>query len=207
MLYIPDGLWQQMLHELSRHDPRVERVAYLDGARLGWPESTEDDGHRLVSAVASVATTVSIPDAELDPRWFNVSPDAMRAAAHHLREHRLTRLAQVHTHGDTWVGHSDADDHEAYSQRVGSLSIVLSCHGRLQHELDGAGVHVRDRTSWRQLSSREIAEAIRFVPTLVDLREMSCLDLAIDTPETLAGSSDQPHARRLARWWSKFRRT
>lgn len=193
-----------MLKELARERPGVERVAYLDGVRLGTADSASEDGLELVHETPAVVTTVTIPDAVLHPGWFRVPAESMRAAGKHLRDLRLMRLAQVHTHGGSWVGHSGTDDDDSYSQRVGAVSIVLPQHANDQQQLDGAGIHVRDRDAWRQLAQAEVARAIQFIPELIDLREDTCLDWATGTPVTPAALFDQQLRRWPARWWSKF---
>jgi hypothetical protein len=204
MLYIPEGLWRQMLAELGRHHGSVERVAYLDGFRLGAIDAAQDDGAAAIRDTAAVVTTITIPPAELHPGWFRVAADDMRAAGRHLRTLRMTRLAQVHTHGTVYVDHSPTDDTDTYSQRVGAVSIVLPNHGADQQHLRGAGIHVRDRARWRRLSGDD--EIVIFVPDLIDLREASCLDSATDKPATLAVSSSQPGRPPRVQWWSRFRR-
>ncbi len=204
MLYIPDPLWRQMLAQLARHHHSLERVAYLDGFRLGAIDAAQDDGAVAVRQTAVVVTTITIPNAELHPGWFRVAADDMRAAGRHLRTLGMTRLAQVHTHGTHYVDHSPTDDSETYSQRVGAVSIVLPNHGADQQHLRGAGIHVRDRTGWRRLSPED--DIVTFVPDLIDLREAACLDSATDTPATPAASSAQPPRPSRGRWWSRFRR-
>ena len=204
MLYIPEGLWRHLLAQLARHDHGVERVAYLDGFRLGAVDLDQDDGVAAVHQTTAVVTTITIPRAELHPGWFAVTADDMRAAGRHLRTLRMTRLAQVHTHGTDYVDHSPTDDADTYSQRVGAVSIVLPNHAADQQHLRGAGIHVRDRTRWRRLSNTD--DIVLFVPDLIDFREASCLDSATDTPATPAAPSSPLRPPSRVRWWSRFRR-
>ena len=115
---IPEAVWQAVLDLFQRHEPSVERVAYLDGFRIdeaGYPDSAP--GEQIF-----VATTVVVPDAVLSPRNYSVSARAISDAGVHLRTGRMTRVAQVHSHGNDWVEHSRTDDECAYSQRPGAIS-------------------------------------------------------------------------------------
>lgn len=180
--------------ELARHGATVERVAYLDGVRLNSPDTTR-----------MVATTLTIPRATLTPRWFGVAAEDMSAAGQHFVPHRLARLAQVHTHGNDWVGHSPTDDDMAYSQRIGSISIVLPFHGLRGHRLDGAGVHLRTADGWQHLSPGDVAELIQFIPSFIDLRESTCLESETAMPARLEDASNEPTMLRRPRWWSRSR--
>lgn len=195
MLIIPDAVWVQMLVEFARHENSVERVAYLDGIRT----------HDASGQARAVVTTLTIPRATLTSGWYRVDGVDMANAGQHFRVHGLWRLAQVHTHGDTNVGHSSFDNREAYSQRVGSISIVLPNHARLHQSLDGAGVHVRDPEGWRQLTVAEAQSFVQFVPSTIDLRDQSCLISPLNSPaatrETQAAVSD-PSPKRRQRPWS-----
>src|SRR5438105_998999 len=109
MITIPDCMWELLLDEFAVEARQVEQVGYFDGVPFD---------------VGGVVTTVTIPDADLRPRFFDVSPSAMSQAGKHFRAFRLVRLAQVHTHPEAWTGHSPHDDQRAYSQLEGALSIV-----------------------------------------------------------------------------------
>lgn len=159
MITIPDWIWLTMLDEFSRISGDVERVAFLDGVHLGS---------------GGVVTTLTIPDAELRPRYYNIPAEAMSQAGKHFRAYDLVRLAQVHTHPDDWTDHSPIDDRRAYSQRTGAISIVLPFHGSTQPGLsDGVGVLVREEDGWRKLESEEISERVRIVPAMLDFRKIS----------------------------------
>jgi hypothetical protein len=155
MIVIPSSAWRRLIGEFLKTGPALERVGYFDGVR------NKDIG---------VVTTVVIPEAELHPRYYRVSADAMSAAGQHLRRYDLVRLAQVHTHGGVWTGHSKRDDERAYSQRPGALSIVLPDHGLCCPGLGDAGVHLRERGGWRELAPDEVLERIRLVPDFLDFR-------------------------------------
>lgn len=197
MLIVPEAIWAQMLDELARHRPGVERVAYLDGYRLG--SSRDLDGFEQVATSTAVVTTIALPDAELHPGYFRVSAAAMSKVGAHLRRERMARLAQVHTHGDDWLDHSPIDDEDAYSQRIGSLSLVLPKHAVLRPTLHAAGIHVRERSGWRRLTSAEITESIHIVPSIYDFRERPCLNFPIDTLATQAERSGR-HPTPWRKW-------
>jgi hypothetical protein len=169
VILIPDGLWASLLDEFARVPPTVERVAFLDGVREG--------------DVAFV-TTITIPDADLHPGFYDVSAEAMSQAGRHLREHGLARIAQVHTHGGSGCRHSGRDDDKAYSQRVGSVSIVLPHHAARRPGPTEGLVHVRFPDGWVPITPAETVTSIRIIPSLLDFRSPEWIASPIVTKET-----------------------
>lgn len=166
---IPRHFWLALISEFAKHGSAVERVAYFDGYltdMAGYPDATP---------VAVVAALV-LPDARLAPGNYEVSATAMSQAGSHLRARRMTRLAQIHTHGNDWVDHSHTDDAHAYSQRIGSLSIVMPRHAITNPTLDECGVHVRTAVGWQRLTSAETQSYVRIEPSLYDYRNPACLE-------------------------------
>ncbi len=155
MIVVTETLWERMLVEFYRLGPSKERVAYLDGVPMQG---------------GGVVTTLTLPDAVLEPRRYRISADAMSEAGGHLRAHRLRRLAQVHTHGRRGVDHSHDDDRRAYSQKDGAVSIVLPYHAKRKPEIADAGVHVREPAGWRRLEPSAVADYLRVVPGFLDFR-------------------------------------
>lgn len=155
MIVVPELLWERMLAEFRRERPSVERVAYLDGV------PTQPGG---------VVTTLTLPNAILEPRHYWVSAEAMSEAGQHLRAHGLRRLGQVHTHGGRRVDHSYEDDRRAYSQQDGAVSIVLPHHGKHLPAVVDAGVHLREPDGWRRLEPCEVPDYLRVVPGFLDFR-------------------------------------
>jgi hypothetical protein len=155
MIVLSELIWETLLDELRWPRSGVERVAYIDGVAC-------DD--------LKIATTVTLPDAAMHPTHFTVSGNGMSEAGQHFRPYGMERLAQVHTHPGRDVRHSPFDDENAYSQMDGAISIVLPHHARRRPELYECGVHVRDDTGWRRLDVREINDAIRILPGLLDFR-------------------------------------
>jgi hypothetical protein len=186
VILIPETVWSTLLDEFARAAPNVERVAFLDG---------------VVAADIGVVTTVTIPDADLDPGSYDVSVDAMSEAGQHLRRHHLARLAQVHTHGGTSVRHSEKDDRRAYSQRIGAVSIVIPRHALDRPSALECGVHVRTTDGWRPLRHDQAASLIRLVPSALDFRRPTCLVSLIATKERSAAGL-LGSARRAGRWLS-----
>jgi len=180
MITIPETLWNRMLDEFQQERREVEQVAYLDGIVFEDAEKT-----------VGVATTLTIPDAALEPGRFQVSAGAMSQAGKHFRSCGMQRLAQVHTHPTDWVGHSGWDDQWAYSQAIGALSIVLPHLARTRLNLAHAGVHLRTREGWRQLSEAEKSRRLRIVPGYLDFRKQS------HERENIVPS-------RRKRWWHSF---
>lgn len=162
-LRIPEAIWCATLDLFAAHPPGVERVAYLDGFRIdesGYPDLAPD-------TLALVATTVVVPDAVLSPRNYVVPAEAVSAAGRHLRIERMTRVAQVHTHGNNWVEHSPTDDDRAYSQRPGALSIVLPFHATTRPEIGECGVHIRTSAGWQRVRADCV---IKIIPSVLDHR-------------------------------------
>jgi len=151
MITIPTCHWRAMMRRFAAATKRVEQVGYFDGYELG------DHG---------IVTTITIPEARLERGYFEVSPEAMSAAGKHLRQLGQVRLAQVHTHPGTWVDHSEHDDERAYSQRAGSLSIVLPNYARGGVFLEDCGIHVREEDDWRMLSPEEYESYLQILPAM-----------------------------------------
>lgn len=160
MITIPDNLWDEMLDVFEQIPPGLERVVYFDGIRYTGPDGSD----------YGVITTVVVPHATLRPRNYEISAEAMAEAGKHLHPNGLSRLLQVHTHGNDWVDHSGTDDALAFTRRTGALSIVLPHHARRRPgPLDG-GVHVRRRDGWHRVQSDDAAALVRLVPGVRDLR-------------------------------------
>lgn len=160
MLSIPEALWAEMLDRFAESPCGVERVAYLDGIR--WTDASG----RTHGAV----TTVVLPDALLTPGNYRVPAEAMARAGRHMIDLGLTRLAQVHTHGNGWTDHSLVDDRMAYTRREGGLSIVLPFHARRRPVPAEGGVHVREESGWRRVGRGEADGLLRLVPSTMDFR-------------------------------------
>ena len=160
---VPEALWQTVLDLFERHEPGVERVAYLDGFRIdeaGYPDPTPEDQ-------VFVASTVVVPDAVLSPGSYSVPARAISDAGVHLRTGRMTRVAQVHSHGNDWVEHSRTDDERAYSLRPGSISIVVPFHGTGRPPLASCGVHLRTDAGWRRVRPDAV---VTIIPSVLDHR-------------------------------------
>lgn len=200
MLSIPDALWTALLDAFATATPGHERVAYLDGVRYRGPDGL----------VHGVAMTVTVPDAITTPGNYTVSAKAMAQAGEHLHVLGMVRLAQVHTHGDDWVGHSCRDDRRAYSQLDGALSLVLPRHATHHPAPTEAGVHLREPTGWRQVTDEEADSLLRLVPSIIDHRSHTWNASPTGTKATSPGDSNR--SRRFGRWqwpwsWPRRRRT
>lgn len=172
LILVPAAVWSTMLYEFSRQEGGVERVAYLDGFtvdRTGFPPAA------LPGSRVAVVSSPVLPDATLTPGNYQVSAAAMSQAGSHLRPFGMTRLIQVHTHGSDWTDHSDTDDSRAYSQRLGSLSIVLPRHGRDSPNLSDCGVHLRVEAGWRRIPQQQLDTYVRLLPSVYDFRDTTCL--------------------------------
>ncbi len=160
---IPEAVWQTVLDVFQRHEPGVERIAYLDGFRVdetGYPDSS-------AYGQIFVATTVVVPDAVLSPRNYSVPAHAISDAGRHLRTDRMTRVAQVHSHGNDWVEHSRTDDEHAYSQRAGAISVVVPFHGARRPAVASCGVHLRTEAGWQRVPPDAV---VKIIPSVLDHR-------------------------------------
>lgn len=160
VITIPDSLWNEMLDVFEQIPRGVERVAYFDGIRY-----TGADG-----ASHGVTTTLVVPHATLRPRNYDISAEAMAEAGAHLHPNGLSRLLQVHTHGNDWVDHSRTDDTLAFTRRTGAVSIVLPHHAHHRPIPLEGGVHVRRRDGWQRAHGDDAAALVRLVPGMRDLR-------------------------------------
>src|SRR5439155_13071498 len=82
MIVMSELIWEVLLDEFRWPRSAVERVAYIDG--VGCDE-------------VKIATTLTLPDANMHPTYFTVSGEAMSEAGQHFRRYGMERLAQVHT--------------------------------------------------------------------------------------------------------------
>jgi hypothetical protein len=193
VLSIPEPVWNTLLNAFAAAPAGHERVAYLDGVRY----------RDRTGAVHGVATTVTVPDAVTSAGNYAVSAAAMAQAGEHFEILGLVRLAQVHTHGDHWVGHSTVDDRRAYSQRDGALSLVLPHHAAGRPGPWQAGIHIREPTGWRWIAADEIDNVVRLVPGLIDQRSTSWSASPTGTKATSA--ADSSRLAKSGRWpwrWS-----
>lgn len=161
MLSIPRHIWDEMLEAFASTPQGLERVAYIDGYRF-----RDEKG-----VTRSIATTLTIPDAELRPYNYNVRSEAMSQAGAHLFAYEMVRLAQIHTHGNENTNHSPTDDARAYSQLDGAFSFVLPHHATYRPDLSEAAVHIRQPEGWVRLSSQLAAQLVRIVPSRLDHRK------------------------------------
>jgi hypothetical protein len=151
MIVLPVAIWDQLL-DTFMWKPSLEQVAFLDGLR------SNTDG---------VVTTLTIPNAQLSAGWYRVPAVAMAEAGAHFGLHGLVRLAQVHSHPSDWTEHSADDDEFAYSQSLGSVSIVMPGGARTRPSLQACTVLVRRASGWQVVPGNEV---LRTVPSVLDFR-------------------------------------
>jgi len=155
MIILTELIWDSLLNEFQWPRTRVERVAYIDGVQCGDSQ---------------IATTLTFPNAAMQPAYFTVSAAAMSEAGKHFRRFGMERLIQAHTHPGPLVEHSPFDDENAYSQLDGSVSIVIPNHARHRPDLTDCGIHIREPEGWRLLCAKEIERYIRLIPGCLDFR-------------------------------------
>lgn len=159
MIVIPANCWQTVVERFTGATGLAENVAFLDGIPLG-PEPVH----------GGVVTTVTLPEADRQRGGWWVDASQMSTAGRHLRVSRLVRLAQIHTHPGPETKHSELDDALAFSQRPGTISIVLPMHGLTHPGLTDAGIHLRGQDGWRELVGEEVDRHIKVVPSVLDHR-------------------------------------
>ena len=191
-LVLPEDAWEHLLDEFARQRPGVERIAFLDGYR-------RDE--------VGVVTTVVVPDATCKPGYYTVTTEQMREAGAHFRQHGMQRLAQVHTHADSRLGHSGRDDQMAYSQRDGALSLVLPAHATNRPRPAEGLLHYRTADGWHALDPAEAAAVITVVPSLLDFRRTSWSASRPATKTPLVGAWHRLTRAARSLWRSSSRRT
>lgn len=102
---------------------------------------------------------------------FRTTADANAEVIHELAEHRLHLLAQVHSHPDQFVDHSEGDDAGAFMPFENFISIVVPHYGdRGVLPLAQCGVHRMESGVFRRLAKPEVERSLRVVPGVRDLR-------------------------------------
>lgn len=124
----------------------------------------------LKDAVAAVEFVV-VPEQDNHPTYYNVSGDAMAAAAAAVDDRLL--VGQVHAHPGIDVEHSPVDDAKAASRKA--VSIVLPHYGITLPAIDGIGVHDYQQNYWYLLPPALSSLRVRLdptapVPAIKDLR-------------------------------------
>jgi hypothetical protein len=149
-------------HVARRGDGRREAIVV-------WAGRVDDVGARIVAAVAP-------PLEEIQARalWHHLSARAHARMSRWMQANGLIALAQVHTHPDAWVGHSETDDAYPFAPDVGFWSIVWPGYAMGQPApLTAWGVHERREAGWHQLSKDEVQH--RLVITQTELTEERAL--------------------------------
>jgi hypothetical protein len=149
-LEIPRGIvnasWR---HVARRGDGRRE-------AEVVWAGVLTKHGGRVVTAVAPAGAGV-----RASARFHGLAVATHAAMCRWIETHQLLVLAQVHTHPETWVGHSPTDDAHPFAPDEGFLSIVWPHYaaGRLA-PLEQWGVHELVGGTWQQLAHSEVQRRI-----------------------------------------------
>jgi len=165
-LHVPEAVvvatWQALRLTASRG---CEGVALWAGPAI------------LYNTSEQVVTTILVPEQQVGPGHFELPPEGVRTMGQALRDAGLVNVAQIHTHPDSWVGHSSWDDAHAYSLREGSLSIVWPHYGVDLPPQRAWGVHERLRGEWTEPGEKEAQRRVRIMPSVIDLRlHLSFLD-------------------------------
>jgi len=119
----------------------------------------------------TLLTTALAPDADHGPGHVICQPDAVAAAQRAGRKLGLALLAQLHSHPDDRIEHSEGDDDLVLMPFEGMLSIVAPWYGRVGlRPLAGLGVHQFQDGRWVLADPAGVAERLRLLPAEIDLR-------------------------------------
>lgn len=125
-------------------------------------------GH--ASDTMTVVTSVIRPRQRNTFGSFVVDRSANADVAEWLCEHKLTLVAQLHTHPSEFVGHSCGDDLGAPFAFHGFYSLVIPHHGRRGIlPLTQCGVYVFTET-FVEIPPPEASQFIKVVPHAIDLK-------------------------------------
>jgi hypothetical protein len=184
-VYIPRPIWEETL-EWMRHYGQ-----HASEGLVFWGGVTEGRGSATVTCLvapnhAAMGGTVKLP------------PELSRALVRSHRDLDLKLVAQVHSHGGAWVGHSGGDDEHAASFHDGYLSLVVPDFGAGVTRPDECGVHEfrKDLGGFVRLDNAEVQRRLCLEPVLVVLQDGPA------PPEPLE-MEREPWYRR---WWNGWRR-
>lgn len=121
---------------------------------------------------AAVLTAVS-PTAHTTWGSFQTGADANAELVSVLARFGQSLVAQVHSHPEDWVDHSDGDDAGALVRFVGFWSLVVPRFARRgMRPLHRCGVHLFQDGEFRRLSKEAVSARVHLVPAAADLRQV-----------------------------------
>lgn len=153
-LIIPEPVARQIEEILSRDRRNVEQILFLEG---------------ILADDAAIAISVTVPDANLYPGRYSVTPEAISECAQHPLSLGLRRVAQLHTHPGPGVDHSNYDDANAYSFIDGAISIVVPFYGTRGFDPKFCGVHLCENGRWNRTYEPQLH--VQIAPILKDYRK------------------------------------
>jgi hypothetical protein len=118
----------------------------------------------------AIVTTLVVPDADTSMGTVRTSAAANAEAVGAIAGTPLVLLGQAHSHPGEWVDHSIVDDRETFAQFPGAVSVVVPYYARGAMELTKCGVHRYIEGKYRRLRAEDVAEHLRVLPGLRDLR-------------------------------------
>jgi hypothetical protein len=130
----------------------------------GWRESAAVIGGIVIGSQWVASRTLFHHDLDEDragPVSIELSEKGKLALYGRLATFGLRVVALAHTHPDSWVGLSLADQSNQISSRRGVWSIVLphyACDG--SRAIASWGIHVRGDHGWTQLSRAEVNQRV-----------------------------------------------
>jgi hypothetical protein len=112
-----------------------------------------------------LVTTVIKPKAVLTRGSFKTSPAANADVVDFLAGSGLSFIAQVHTHPNGSVDHSDGDERDAFMPVENGLSLVVPEYGRKgMLPLTICGVHRYESGAFRRLRASEVEATLCVTP-------------------------------------------
>ena len=136
---------------------------------------------RVAHAGARVVTAVAPPpeDVQASARLHRLNTRAHASMSRWMERHGLLALAQVHTHPDSWVGHSETDDAYPFAPDDGFLSIVWPRYALgAVAPMSEWGVHERRDDTWYQLLPSEVLRRLFVVSDPATVTDMPLVEVA-----------------------------
>ncbi len=116
-----------------------------------------------------LVTTAIRPESRTTWGSFQTSAKANAEVTLFLSRSNLQLLAQVHTHANAFVDHSDGDDTMVVVAFQNFLSIVVPHYGtKGMRPLSQCGIHRFEEGVFRRLTPTEIDVAMRVLPGMQD---------------------------------------
>ena len=157
VLFATETIFEDTARLLSSFaiDKESEGVVYWFGLELGK---------------RAIVTTLVVPEADTTTGAVRTSAAANAEVIGAMTGTPLVLLGQAHSHPGEWVDHSIVDDRDTFAQFPGAISVVVPNYGRSGMQLAKCGVHRHLDGRYRRIRDTEVAEHLRVLPGMRDLR-------------------------------------